>query len=178
MKNCSQKRNIAIVKEAKQHCKQLILSKLKVKLRKTYDYFQPGRSNPMASRSVFLRHCFLLDRKVKKLIQRNLQSFGNLIDHASSHIVFPAFNPSDLLTGISNNKSKVLLGHISCQSEFAHPVSKGFQKIFVYHILHIQEWKFQKDHKSPCMGYFCVFDYFCFWKEALQKFAITDAFVD
>lgn len=119
-----------------------------------------GGSDRMVWRSDSPCHSFLLDRKVKKFIQWNLQSLGNLIDHAGGNIVFSPFNAPNLFTGISNTKSQFFLGHISGQSQLAHPVSKGIQEIFVYHILHIQEWRFKENHKSPYMGYFCVFDYF------------------
>lgn len=109
-------------------------------------YRIPGWKQPCFS--------FLLNRKVKKLVQRNLQSLGNLVDHAGSYVVFTPFNSPDLLTGISNKKTKVFLGHIFSQSQLSHPVSKGIQKIFVYYILHIQEWRFIKNQKSPYMGYF------------------------
>lgn len=97
---------------------------------------------------------------MKEFVQRNLQRLGNLIDHTGRNIVFTSFNTPDLFAGIPNKKSQVFLGHIPGQSQFAHPVSKGIQEIFVYHILHIQEWRFHKNRKSPCMGYFYDFDYF------------------
>ena len=132
-----------------------------MKLKNTANHYRLDESGRISRETKSGWYSFVSDRKVKKFIQRNLQSLGNLIDHASGHIIFPSLNSPNLFTGISNKKSQVLLGHFSCQSQFPHPVSKGIQKIFVYHILHIQEWKFKKDHKSPYMGYFYVFDYFC-----------------
>lgn len=129
-------------------------------LEKEHADYWSGGSDRMVWGSRFPCHSFLFDRKMKKFIQRNLQSLGNLIDHAGRDIVFSPFNTSDLFAGVSNKKSQVLLGHIPGQSQLAHPVSKGIQEIFVNHILHIQEWRFHKNHKSPCMGYFGVFDYF------------------
>lgn len=107
-----------------------------------------------------LCHSLLVDGELKKFTQRNLQGFGNLVNHGSSDVIFSPFNASDLLTGISNAKTQFLLRHFSSQSQLSHPVSQGIQKIFVYHILHIQVWRFKKQCKSPCMGYFYVFDYF------------------
>lgn len=129
--------------------------------------FRSGGNGRMAWGSGSLCYFYLLDRKVKEFMQRNLQSLGNLVDHAGGDVVFSPFNPPDLFAGISNGESKLFLGHILCQSKLAHPVSKGFQKIFVYHILHIQVWKFKKRLESPCMGYFWVFDYFCSKKDRL-----------
>jgi len=129
-----------------------------VTLKRIYNKYWPGGSGRMVWGPASLCHSFLFDRKVEKFIQRNFQSLGNLVDHASGHIVFSPFNPPDLFAGISNEKSQILLRHFSCQSQFAHPVSKGIQEIFVYHILHIQEWKFKNNLKSPYMGYFYVFD--------------------
>lgn len=131
-----------------------------MKLAKAHAGYWSGGSGRMVRGSQFLRHSFLFNRKMKKFAHWNLQSLGNLIDHAGGNIVFAPFNTPDLFAGISDEKSQVFLGHISGQSQFAYPVSKGIQEIFVYHILHIQEWRFHKNHKSPCMGYFCVFDYF------------------
>lgn len=119
-----------------------------------------GGSGRMVWRLRFPCHSFLFDRKMKEFVQRNFQSLGNLVDHAGGNIVFPSFNTPDLFAGISNKKSQVFLGHVPGQSQLPHPVSKGIQEIFVYHILHIQEWRFHKNHKSPYMGYFSVFDYF------------------
>jgi hypothetical protein len=123
------------------------------------DYWSGG-SGRMVWGSRFPCHAFLFDRKMKKFVQRNVQSLGNLIDHAGRNIVFSSFDTSDLFAGVSNKKSQIFLGHIFGQSQLADPVSKGIQEIFVNHILHIQEWRFHKNHKSPCMGYFYVFDYF------------------
>lgn len=104
-----------------------------------------------------LCHYYLLYRKIKEFIQRNLQSFGDLIDHASGHIMFSTFDTTDLFTGISHNESQIFLRHIPGQSQFAHAPPQSNQKIFVYHILHIQEWWFIKNTKSPFMGYFMFF---------------------
>jgi hypothetical protein len=131
-----------------------------MKLEKAHDNYWSGGSGRMVWGLRFPCHSFLFDRKMKEFADRNLQSLGNLIDHAGGDIVFSPFYTPDLFAGISNKKSQVLLGHIPGQSQFAHPVSKGIQEIFVYHILHIQEWRFNKNRKSPCMGYFYVFDYF------------------
>ena len=111
----------------------------------------------MVRESRFPRHSFLFHRKLEKFAQRNFKGLGNLIDHARAHIVFPAFNSPDLLPGIAHEKPQVFLGHVPGQSQLSHPVSQGIQKIFVYHILHIQVWKFKKRLESPYMGYFMVF---------------------
>lgn len=140
-----------------------------MKIEGAHNNYWSGGSGQMVWGPASPCHFLLFDRKVKKFIQRNFQSLGNLVDHAGGHIVFSPLNPPDLFTGIPNKKSQVFLGHFSCQSQFAHPVSKGIQEIFVYHILHIQEWKFKNNHKSPCMGYFCDFDYFCSDKKGSKK---------
>lgn len=140
-----------------------------MKLKKIYDNYWSGGSDRMSSGPASLCHFVLFDWKMKKFTHGNLQSLGNLVDHAGAYVVFTPFNPPNLFAGISNKKSQILLRHFSRQSQFAHPVSKGIQEIFVYHILHIQEWKFKNNHKSPCMGYFCVFDYFCSKKEGLKN---------
>ncbi|MNY32012.1 hypothetical protein D3C86_1662010 [compost metagenome] len=137
--------------------------------KKTHSNNWSGGSGRMVWEPRFLCHSYLFDRKLKKLIHWNLQSLGNLIDHAGSHIIFAPFNSPDLFTGIPHEESKVLLCHIPGQSQLPHPVSQGIQKIFVYHILHIQEWRFIKNHKSPYMGYFGVFDYFWSKKKEQKK---------
>lgn len=128
-----------------------------------------GGSDRMVWRLGSLCHSFLVDWKLKQFMKRNFQSLGNLIDHAGGDIVFSPLNPPDLFAGISNTKAQIFLGHFFGQSQLADPVSKGIQKIFVYHILHIQEWQFKKNHKSPYMGYFDVFDYFWSDKELPEK---------
>ena len=116
-----------------------------------------GGSGPMVWMHRHLCHCYLLYLKIKEFVQRNLQSFGNLIDHAGGHIMFSTFDTTDLFTGISHKESQIFLRHISGQSQFAHAPPQSNQKIFVYHILHIQEWWFIKNSKSPYMGYFLLF---------------------
>ena len=122
--------------------------------KKEHANYWSGGSGRMVWGSRFPCRSFLFDRKMKKFMQRNFQSLGNLIDHAGRNIVLSSFNAPDLFAGVSNKKSQVFLGHVSGQSQLSYPVSKGIQEIFVYHILHIQEWRFRKNHKSPYMGYF------------------------
>lgn len=122
-----------------------------------------GGSGRMVRESRFLCHSLLRDRELEKFAHRNVQFDGNFVDHRGGDIVFSAFNPPDLLPGISHLMPQFLLGHLSGQSQLAHPDSQGVQKILVYHFLHIQVWQFKNTLKSPCMGYFYVFDYF--WPE-------------
>ena len=138
-------------------------------LKRTYNKYWSGGSGRMVWEPRFLCHSYLFDRKLKKLIHWNLQSLGNLIDHTGSHIIFSSLNPPDLFPGVSHDVPQVLLSHIPGQSQLPHPVSQVIQKIFVYHILHIQEWRFIKNHKSPYMGYFSVFDYFWSDKKELKN---------
>lgn len=141
-------------------CKKLILNELQVIVKCVHSHYWSGGSDRMVWEPRFLCHSFLVDRKIVQFTHGNIQSLGNLIDHAAGDIVFSPFNPPDLFAGIPNTKSQFFLGHFLGQSQLTHPVSKGIQEIFVYHILHIQEWWFMKDRKSPYMGYFDVFDYF------------------
>lgn len=89
-------------------------------IRLTRDGNRLGESGRMVRGRLSPCHFSLFDRKIKKFMHRNAQSFGNLIDHAGGYIVFSPFDPPDLFAGIPHNKAQVFLSQIFGQSQLTY----------------------------------------------------------